>query len=171
MTTTTFSGRCSVSGILVAAGCLYKSTIFSHIWAVSVEITPSFWTLPSLKSALQNHEGPTETRKGHSAHGRKAPNKIKPTSETEGRNHYSQSANNQSINRSIDRSINQSTNHRRIDQSVNQSIDESTNLNSSQDDKTQSISPNVRLENNWQTVQQSSKWQNIRSSIGKRKVH
>jgi len=99
-----------------------------------------------MKSSLQNHEGPTESRKGHSAHGRKAKNKIKPTSETEGINHYSQSANKQSINLSINQSIDRSINRRRIDPSVNQSIDESIDPNSSQDDKKKHISkqPPVR---------------------------
>ena len=122
-----------------------------------------FWTLPSLKSALQNHEGPTETRKGHSAHGRKAPSKIKPISDTEGMNHYSPSANkqpiNEWINQSIDRSIGRSTNQSNIDGSNNQSINRLINL---------SINPNSSannlIKNIWQTGHKASKQQNIRSS-------
>ena len=48
---------------------------------------------------------------------------IKPTSETEGMNHKSQSANNQSINRWIDQSINQSINQPSTDRSISQAID------------------------------------------------
>jgi len=57
-------------------------------------------------SAQQNYDGPTETRKGRSAHGRKALHKSKPTKETEGMNHHRQSASNQSNNQSIDPFIN-----------------------------------------------------------------
>ena len=118
-----------------------------------------FWTLPLLKSALQTHEGPTETPKGHSVHGRKALEQWKPISETEGMNHCSLSANNQPINEWINRSINQSTKHRRIDRSVNQSIDESCQpiLIAEQ------ITVYNRVENTWQTEHKSSK-PSIRSS-------
>ena len=80
-----------------------------------------FWTLPSLKSALQTHAGPTETPKGHSVHGRNALEKWKPISETEGMNHYSLSANNQPINEWVNRSIGRSTNQSSIDGSIDQS--------------------------------------------------
>ena len=82
-----------------------RGVIYSHIWTVSVEIALSFRTLPSLKSALQNHEGPTETRKGHSAHGQKGA-KSKKNDRTKPN---IQSPNHRSINQSIDRSINEST--------------------------------------------------------------
>ena len=122
---TTWSNGFANEDFLCVSPMVPDGVFLSHLQAG--RNSTEFWTLPSLKSALQNHEGPTETRKGHSAHGRKAPNKIKPISDTEGMNHYSPSANkqpiNEWINQSIDRSINQSIKHRRINQSANQSID------------------------------------------------
>ena len=97
-----------------------------------------FWTLPSLKSALQTHEGPTETPKGHSVHGRKALEKWKPISETEGTNHYSLSANNQPINEWVNRSIGRSTNQSNIDGSIDQSTNRLMKL---------STDPNCRANN------------------------
>ena len=134
-----------------------------------VEIVPSFWTLPSLKSAPQNHEGPTETRKGHSAHGHEALSITKPTKETEGMNHHSQSANNQSSNQSIDRSVDQSINQ--STQSIDWWIDQSQ-FNSIE--QKQSISANSRIEYNWEnrtTINQATRDQIVnRSLTGKRKV-
>ena len=108
-----------------------RCVFFGHLQAG--RNSTEFWTLPLLKSALQTHEGPTETPKGHSVHGRKALEKWKPISETEGTNHYSLSANNQPINEWVNRSIGRSTNQSNIggsiDQSTNRLMKLPTNLN------------------------------------------
>ena len=118
---TTWSNGFANEDFLCASPLVPDGVFFGHLQAG--RNSTDFWTLPSLKSALQTHAGPTETSKGHSVHGRKALEKWKPISETEGTNHYSLSANNQPINewinQSIDRSINESIKHRRIDRSVN----------------------------------------------------
>ena len=129
-----------------------------------VEIAPSFWTLPSLKSALQNHEGPTETSKGHSAHGRKAMNKIKLQARPkEWTTRAGQQTTKRSINRLIDRSTSQSINDGSIRQSINRLKNQSISIQAKATNK-QSISANSHIENNLQTEQQSSKQHDIRSS-------
>ena len=89
---TTWSNGFANEDFLCVSPMAPDGVFFSH--PLAGRNSTEFWTLPSLKSALQTHEGPTETPKGHSVHGRKALEKWKPISETEGTNHYSLSANN-----------------------------------------------------------------------------
>ena len=133
---TTWSNGFANEDFLCVSPMALDGVFFSHPQAG--RNSTEFWTLPSLKSALQTHEGPTETPKGHSVHGRKALEKWKPISETEGTNHYSLSANNQPINEWVNRSIGRSTNQSNIDGSIDQSTNRLMKL---------STDPNCRANN------------------------
>ena len=118
---TTWSNGFANEDFLCVSPMAPDGVFFSHPQAG--RNSTEFWTLPLLKSALQTHEGPTETPKGHSVHGRKALEKWKPISETEGTNHYSLSANNQPINEWVNRSVDQPINQTSTDRSISQPID------------------------------------------------
>ena len=133
---TTWSNGFANEDFLCVSPMALDGVFFSHPQAG--RNSTEFWTLPLLKSALQTHEGPTETPKGHSVHGRKALEKWKPISETEGTNHYSLSANNQPINEWVNRSIGRSTNQSNIDGSIDQSTNRLMKL---------STDPNCRANN------------------------
>ena len=132
------------------------------------EIVPSFWILPSLKSALHNHEGPTEMRKGHSTHWRRAP-KSK-TNNGHRRNEPPSPAGKQPIDQSISwptgRWINESI------QWDNGLMNRSISI-----ERNWSISANRRIKSNWETRQQSTKQRTTRDQIvfssttAKRKVN